>query len=624
MKRAMINSCIVIIMLIFACSPNVNTMVIVDKEKVRSVILIDDKATEPVLLAVKELQHHVSKATGAQLEVRRVSEIDQIPSGFCLIHVGPSKLTDQLGLNINDIAPEWFRIYSDDKNLVFLGHDIKKSPSTMWAVCDFLDRELGVRWLWPGELGTFVPKYESIILEKHLDINRGPELQQRRLRYGKNDKKVNTWLLHHRMGTRMIYRFGHAFGNWWEKYHEKHPEYFAVPPPGYKQPWPRPERVKLNIGNPTVADRIIEEWIAAGKSDNWNVCPNDGSGWCTSKASRALDSPELTSKTAEEIWRGNADLAPRFIKFWNSLLRRMRKLNPEVTLSTYAYSAYREAPKGIKLEPGMVMGIVHSFHAYDNWKAWHDAGAKMILRPNWWHMGAVAPHLPLHAAGNFFKFAYEHSIIGFDFDSLMPFWGTQGPYYYLIARLSVRPKLTVDEVIDEWCEAFGSAEPIIREYIDYWENFTEKAAYPVPAGGIVPQNENGQYHTLAKKHNLPLHPLSGSWRVMPYLYTDEVCSPAWEILKRAEQQAAGNSPEVLDRIQFLKDGLYHMELTRDVIRLAYDEISYEGSGREDFAERVNKLEAWRKKLSKRYVIDGEIINSITKRRGVRTAPKDFK
>src|SRR5690606_6491202 len=136
-------------------------------------------------------------------------------------------------------------------------------------------------------------------------------------------------------------------------------------------------------------------------------------------------------------------------------------------------------------EPGMVLQVVDSYtdEARDNWNKWYEAGAKLQLRPNWWHTGAAAPHLPLHKAGEFFRFTRDHAMIGFDFDSIMGHWGTQGANYYLIARLAARPDLSVDEVLAEYASAFGAAAPAILDYLRYWEAFTDRAAYNVSAGG---------------------------------------------------------------------------------------------------------------------------------------------
>ncbi len=33
-----------------------------------------------------------------------------------------------------------------------------------WACMEFLENDLGVRWLWPGELGTYVPRQSTVVL----------------------------------------------------------------------------------------------------------------------------------------------------------------------------------------------------------------------------------------------------------------------------------------------------------------------------------------------------------------------------------------------------------------------------------------------------------------------------
>ena len=270
----------------------------------------------------------------------------------------------------------------------------------------------------------------------------------------------------------------------------------------------------------------------------------------------------------------------------------------------------------------MVMGIVNTYNAYDTWAAWHEAGAKLLLRPNWWHMGAVAPHLPLHVAGSFFKYAQENSMIGFDFDQLLGYWAAQGPYYYLIARLSVRPEMTVDEVIDEYCKGFGPASSVIREYIDFWEDFTMKAAYPIPAGGAVSQDKNGLYEVTAREHNINIHPLAGSWFLLPWLYTEEVLEPAYTILARAKT-VSGNDTIVNERIQFLYDGLVHLEKTRDFIRMDYNPDYYEGEKLRELNSFANDLDAWRNVVDKRHVIDLQQLMRVIPIRNKRTGPEDY-
>ncbi|MGH7945315.1 MAG: hypothetical protein ACREF9_09930, partial [Opitutaceae bacterium] len=146
-------------------------------------------------------------------------------------------------------------------------------------------------------------------------------------------------------------------------------------------------------------------------------------------------------------------------------------------------------------------------------------------------------------------------MIGFDFDRLRGEWGNQSILYYLIARLSVRADLSVDQVIDEYVSAFGAAAPTIRDYIGYWEHFTQKIASPVPVGGAISQDPNGLFETLARKNGITTHILASSWSMMPFLYTDEVIAPAASLLARAQTAAARDDAVVRKRIGYLQASL---------------------------------------------------------------------
>src|SRR5207247_2729133 len=55
-------------------------------------------------------------------------------------------------------------------------HNVHSGP--LFGVYEVLDRYLGVRWLWPGELGTFVPR-KSTIESAILDETVAPRLLSR-------------------------------------------------------------------------------------------------------------------------------------------------------------------------------------------------------------------------------------------------------------------------------------------------------------------------------------------------------------------------------------------------------------------------------------------------------------
>lgn len=556
--------------------------------------------------AVTEFQSDVLRATGALLPIVDADELPNVPEKHVRVQIGTGSLTDETGGEGGGIADqETYRIVSEGNRLLFTGGS---NDAVLWAVAYFLDRHMGVRWLWPGELGTYVPRTDSIALPV-LDITTRPNLEMRQLRVRKSAPLEGwLWLRLHGMGSRTAYTFGHAFTKWWSKYGKEHPEYFAVPPEGQEQV--RADRIKLDISNESVDEAIIREWRQAGMPANWNVSPNDGSGFCVSPGCMAMDVPSGQSVMA--IWRAEGQLTARYVKFWNRLIDKMRAIRPDVTLSTYAYSSYKAPPPpGITLKEGFVLQIVGFYNDFAQWQGWFDAGAKLFLRPNWWHSGAISPNLPLHAQGEFFKFAQQRGMLGFDFDTMFGYWGTQGPNYYLIARLSARPDLSVEDVIAEYASAFGKAAPAIRDYLDYWERFSEEAGYNIQ---LYP---NGRYEALAAKYDLPRSTLNGGWYILPYLMTDDVLGEAEAILDKAELLVAEDE-EVRARIAFLRDGLRHVALTREVVRNGYEKSRPPGATKDGFIRLRMELEAFRKELSARHVIWLGTLNEMEEMRAIPT------
>ena len=598
---------------------------LVENGKARAVLVVDTEADESAREAARLMQSCVKRATGVELPLLDSAALATVPPEILRVFMGGGNGAAELGAQTKDLAEDEYLISASTKGVVIAGapsRRAKSPPVVAWAVADLLDRHLGVRWLWPGEIGTYVPASEGFQIPSG-ETRYRPELMVRTLRTHLKLKTLNgrpvlmsneehdrlkkeglAWLQNFQMGSRLKIKLGHAFMEWWKKYSVSHPDYFAIPPQGQSQPYPQPDRVKLNLGNPAVTEQILADWRKSGRPDDWNVCPNDGVGFCTGAASRAMDVPP--DQNPEDIWLGRGQLTARYVKFWNGLLEVMRSENPNVHLYSLAYGCYREPPpEGLKVHDGLVLRFVNSWGATEEWRKWNAAGADLLLRPNWWHMSKNAPYMQLRDAGEFFRFARTHGMAGFDFDTMHGYWGTQAPMYYLIARLSVRPDLSVDEVLGEFCSAFGPASTAIREYLNYWDDFSRKAAYPIPAGGPVSQGEDSLYaQTRAKHPEIHENPVIGGWEVMPYIYTDEVLAPAQQILDRAETLVAKAPEDVRQRVLFLKDGLEEFRLTRNVIARNTDASLFPAQEkyRTELAKAADELHAFRAKVAPRHVI----------------------
>ncbi len=570
----------------------------------------------------------VAKSTGATLPVVSLEEEATLPVETTRIFIGPSAKSREAGLDQEKLEPETYRILTKGNAVFVLGKQpenlkIKSNPEvtsrpTLWALNHLLESQLGVRWLWPGELGTYVPKHASFSVPA-TDLTYQPKLQERTLRLLMTKKgpmasydpvvekrlraETILWAENHQNGWRGDISFGHNFTNWWERFSKDHPDYFAELPDGFEQPFPKPGAVKLRLSNPAVIEQIAKDYEEAGAPKYWNICPNDGSGFDISKETLAWDWPQ--GQATSDILSARANLTARYVKFWNLLYERLRQINPEVTFLTYAYSSYRNAPTPDRpLKAKAVLQVVDGYEAFDNWKGWSEQGAQLYLRPNWWHQGKDAPYLPLSKAEKFMKFAWENRMLGVDMDSVLGFWGTQGPNYYLVARLMTRPDLTKEEILAEYTSAFGPAAAKVRDYFRYWEERTEEYNYSINANqGAIPVKS--RFGDLVKQGKIPSSTLSGSTYVLPFLYTDEVLAPGLKLLDEAQALVGSEDPEALERVRFLRKGLDAMKATRDQVALGQKiKATPTAEGIKEFEEGWKKLVEYRQELSREHVVWG--------------------
>ena len=174
----MIKKILIIITFIFTTVGLCNAFTIVEDGKAKSVIIIPQNPTKVVKYAAEELQYHVTKATGASLNI--IKENEQMPENINKIYVGPTKASLDTGIDTTKMEPQEFIIKATERALFLVGRDSSgdvlldpHAPSiymhrnmthvgTLFAVYDFLENNLGVKWLWPGELGTVVPRKTNI------------------------------------------------------------------------------------------------------------------------------------------------------------------------------------------------------------------------------------------------------------------------------------------------------------------------------------------------------------------------------------------------------------------------------------------------------------------------------
>ena len=598
---------------------------IVREGQPRAAIVLPDRENAARREIAAYFSRIVEQSTGAKIPILEESAAKDLPPEMARIVLRGGE----------DLPPETYRILCRDHTVTISGRDESSDPRasrrkevslpTLWAVDRILEKGLGVRWLWPGELGTYVPRAADLFVSEQ-DTTYQPVLIQRKLRVllrgateGRGgaekhrvEREAIEWVEHHQAGRRGNFKFGHAFADWWGKFSQTHPDYFMVPPPGVDLAKIPPHYIKLRVSNPAVIEEIARQYLAAGAPKYWNVCPNDGSGFDTCEATLAWDLPQ--GQTVEEIWTGKANLTARYVMFWNRLGERLRQINPEVVLCTYAYSSYRQPPPPERpLTTKLMAGLVLSYHDESLWKGWAETGAELFLRPNWWHVGANAPYLPLAETERFLKMAVAHGMVGIDMDSLMGYWATQGLNYYLVARLMNHPSLTREQILQEYASAFGTGAPKILEYFAYWQKVTSAYRYYAPDGKFQEYLAMGKVDKALSR---------ASRHLLPFLYTDEVLAPGYRLLEEADALLGEEDHEARARVSFLRSGLDEMKATRDLVALSsVIKSAPSPDAKKRFKTQSDALAKLRAELNLRHALWNDVISKDEDRRGVYHIPR---
>lgn len=503
---------------------------LVEKGQARAVIILPEKASPAAQSAARVLRDHIRQMSGAELPIRTENGITGTATqDQAWVLVGEGKRTEKLGLSSKGLGPGGISLFAKGQVVALFGTDAYTPADPMgtrYAVTTFLEDKLGVRYLWPGELGKVVPRRETIVVED-FQHRYAPRLAQRRIRsmgyhdrlqvgldrlgFTKDDyERLHTgaqrtqlespdWFGWQRLGGTLTLNGGHAFGHLWGKYGKDHPEWFALQANGSRDQSASPERARLCKSNAeliaAIAREKIEELTRNPNQLGVALGPNDGgrASFCTCPQCEALDSPRGRPVLLWDFSKGarrdfdHVSLTDRMVYFWNAIAERVAKIHPNRFLVVDAYSAYAAPPIERKLHPNLVVRFAPlGYHTEEyrqeslrDWDGWSKAAKRIYFRPNLMLLGRREglPLLYTQKFGKDFRYLAEHSMMGTDFDSCCHHWATQGLNYYVVARLHWDPEQDMNAIVDDFCRSgFGPAAPSVRRYYERLETLMNEAA----------------------------------------------------------------------------------------------------------------------------------------------------
>ena len=545
------------------------------------VIEIPEAASDGILAAARELADHLELSTGILPQTMTAGQ--PLPAGGFSFRLGVVPSPVKLGYN-----HAWWQL--DRDSLTITGNDEGDSRGTLFAVYEWLDKAVGCRWLWPGELGRIVPKRDSIPLEEGSGVYH-PALrcalwrtfggfkdrwftQESRERFFQEQQ---LWLTRNRMfNDYSLQHYPHGFEDWYDRFGKTHPEYFQMLPNGERRPdllynHGAPRLVSLCVSNPDVARQVVQDWVANFNpaTPQINLNENDTAGRCCCDNCLAWDDSPIPAEQrrarAKERFEANdpnwfqelGSLTNRYAKFYLAVLAEADRVAPEkhAEIAGLIYANYSEAP-GFRMSPRIYQRFCPPMmfpwtpakvEAYMQlWQKWADTGCKILLRPNYTLDGHC---FPINYAKPFlrcFRFFQQRNMVGIDMDSCTGNFSAMGITMYSIVRIICHPEMTDEQILAEYTAAFGAAAPQVAEYLARLEQLTD---------------EFNHLDRIVDKSRLE----GGNWGSFvlraPFVFTEEAFRNLEEILDRAAAAIDGTDETAARRVAWLRLGLTHAKLT---------------------------------------------------------------
>ncbi len=455
-------------LLVMAISTTVlwgKSMTLIDNGKAKSVLVIPAQAGEQEVLAANELVKHLKMISGVELKIFKGSKI---PNGMLPIEIGLS-LNPEVKEQImaKGKIPGSLILRVTPKKIIVAG--LGKNGS-LYAAYELLE-QLGCRWFMPGDIGTVVPKAETVSLKTQTTIQI-PSFKGRHLQAA-GDKM---WKLRNRLG-------GVNFGGHGMKIKadpKKNPELFC-----HENGKPTHQ---LAVSNPTVMKKLIE-WAEGymkkhPKTKYLSLGPNDGAGFGASP----WDAGDI------DPFHGKISVTDRYVKCFNLILADLQKKYPDVGIAFYAYAQYTRPPLREKPNPKILPVFapidVCRFHSIDNpickerayiktlVNGWNKLGTKMFYRGYLFNLADQGlPFSMIDQVRTEIPYYYKKGFIGCRIEC-MPMWAHHAPALYLATKLMWNAQADSKLIINDFFDKFyGPAAQPAKAYFDFLEKAYKDADY---------------------------------------------------------------------------------------------------------------------------------------------------
>ena len=447
--------------------------------------------------AAAEIQAYCQKISGAALPM--VAAGDDL-KGLAPIYVGSAADTRlAAAVNAKGSDPCAFALVVSPAQASIRGLSVE---GTFCGVCELLE-QLGVRWFWPGELGTVIPKSQTVVLPPQTTIQ-VPSFPSRHLSGIPAD-----WERQLRGGgPRFPSAHGIRLGISRDRLFEDHPEFHALID-GHRS------SKQLCLSNPELLKLTIEStkqfFRDNPQSDIIGMGANDGRGFCQCERCRALDAGDY------DPFGHCESMSDRYVWFFNQVLAGIRDEFPSKQIGFYAYAAYCRPPRKVRPDPRIVPAVamislcrLHGMNNpvcpeknYEQWiiQQWGKLVPEVYYRGYWFNLADPGlPFFMIRRIADEVPLGKRLNIAGWRTECNSN-WAGAGPSLYLAYKLMWNHTQDAQVIVDDYCQKFfGPAAVPMGRYIDLMDRTVYEA-----------DHHAGSIWDMARVYAAPVRAQAAQW-----------------------------------------------------------------------------------------------------------------
>ncbi len=415
----------------------------------------------------------VNRMTGATLLLRKITP-DALPSvlkeleaenltavvlgSLALQVIGPLSESAQEAWS----DPSSFVIRATSASVAIAGPTPRATEIGVYALLE----QFGVRWFFPGELGTVIPSVKDIEVALQDTLER-PSFEARNFQL----QDTSRWINHQRAGG-AYFPGAHGIPLGRDISFKTHPQYYALVDGERRAP-------QLCLSNPEVLQRAIVEakaFFSRNPAMPWyGMGPEDGGGFCQCDGCLAMDGGDY------DFFSNSVSMTDRYIRFFNAVLKGIEGDYPDRKIAFYIYHAYMRPPVKVTPSPRITGAIAPialcRLHGANNpvcpergylkeiIAAWSKILPELHERGYWFNLADPAmPFVQISRLRDELPYYASQGVKGFRTEC-NAHWVLHGPSLYLAGRLLWDVKADVDALLHEYTTLlFGPASEPMKAY----------------------------------------------------------------------------------------------------------------------------------------------------------------